>query len=238
MPISFSSPPETITLLVSVLLLFILGIALTFWGKKIVEAVAFVVFGFLGGLLGLWLALLIIDYFGIGGILYWVILVGLCLLGIILGAWLSKSFLYGIIVFYCALYAFYTTWMIMGGEWKLVPLVIALVVGLVVGIIVKIIIEKVFAAITAFMGATLVGYGAYLSAVYLAQRFFGKHMSGAISIHDGFSGNIILICIVIAGAIVLGILGTIFQLKGGLKMGGGKKNPPPPPPNRGKQRRR
>jgi hypothetical protein len=228
MAYSLSLPTTSMSVGIFVVLLLIIGIALTFWGKRIVEAMAFVVFGLLGGLLGLWVAMFIVDYFGIAGIFYWVILIGLCVLGIVLGAWLSKSFLYGMVVFYCATSAFYITWMMLGGEFRLVPFVIALVVGLVVGIVVYFIIEKLFAVVTAFLGASLVGYGTFIATIFIAKMYFDTHLSGGIGAHGGLTGNIILMCLIIVGIVVLGILGTMFQWKGGLSKGsGGKKKARP-----------
>ena len=228
--------PEITTLsnpsmmLLTGVLLLIIGIALTFWGKRIVEALAFIIFGVLGGILGIMLALFIIGFFGWSGNLYikWGILIVLCLAGILIGSFLSKSFLYGMIVFYCAINAFFITWAFFGFKlyWQLL---VAAVVAIVVAIVVKMLVEKLMAAVTAFLGATMVGYGAFAITLYVASRAFDKDLQG----------NLIFLGIIVVGIIILGIAGTAYQLSAaGIGAGGGGGAQPRQQPRQQPQRRR
>jgi hypothetical protein len=206
-PIISSNPAAAA---VTVLIFTAIGIAMAFWGRKILEALASIIFAFLGGVLGLmvgsFVAALTDKFFGISSIVALVIVGAFCLLGIVLGYLLGKSIMYGLIAFYCGLTAFYITWAFFGGEWALIPLVAAFVVGLVVALLVKVFIQRLMAAITAFFGAGLIGYGGYVATILAADRFFDYEFTGR--------NYLIMIGVIVGLMIVIGICGTIFQLKG------------------------
>jgi hypothetical protein len=194
--------------MVAALFFTIVGIAFCFWGRKIVETFAFIIFGIVGGILGLFIGLFLAGILGLTGMLFFVMAFGLCLLGIILGAVLSKWFLYGLIVGYCAINAFLFTLVMVYGRFgsQIIEIIIAGVVAIVVAIVLKIFIERILAAVTAFFGASLIGIAGMSVAIFVADRFADHEFKGM--------SYLILLGVVIGVVIILGIAGTVKQLSG------------------------
>jgi hypothetical protein len=201
----------------------VVGIVFCFWGKKILETFAFIIFGILGGILGLFLGLFIAGWLGLEDMVFFAVAFGVCLLGIILGVVLSKWLFYALIISYCAINAFLFTLVIVYGKYSpMVAILIAGVVAIVVAIVLKIFIEKILAAVTAFFGAALIGIAALSVTLFVAFEYFDYDFPGM--------AYFALLGAVLGVVIVLGIAGSVKQLKG--------KAAPKRQPQRGKGRRR
>ncbi len=190
-------------------LMTVVGIVFCFWGKKIVEVLAFVIFGIIFGILGLLIGLFLAGFFSLGGYLFLIVVFGLCLLGIILGAVLGKFFLRIAVVMYCAMNAFFFTMVVVStmtnNPW--IPMIAGMVAALVVAIIIKMLFDKILVAVTAFFGASLVGMAVFIVVITVAAlpsidyQFKGLYIYGLLGAALGVT-------------VVLGIAGLFKQLKG------------------------
>ena len=216
---------DNVAMVVAAAFIFtVVGIVFCFWGKKLMETFAFVIFGILGGILGLIIGLFIAGWLGLIGTIFLIVALGLCLLGIILGVVLSKWLFYALIITYCAINAFcFALVMLMGKFSMFVVVIIAGVVAIVVAIVLKMLIEKILAAVTAFFGAALVGLSIMLVTMVIAIQFFDYEFK-----MDTY--YFALLGAVLGVVIVLGIAGSVKQLKG--------KSAPKRQPQRGRGRRR
>ena len=139
------------------LLLIVLGLALTFLGKKLVKAIAFIV----GGLIGALLALMLAPLFVSPPLTYLAALIGFIVLGLIF--YLLLPFGGGVIA---GLAAFF----LLKG---LVGFLMAALIALIVLIVVIILFDKILAVGSAFAGSIVVLAGlsqlglAFLPAIQL-----------------------------------------------------------------------
>ena len=122
------------------LLLIVLGLALTFLGKKLVKAIAFIV----GGLIGALLALMLAPLFVSPPLTYLAALIGFIVLGLI--CYLLLPFGGGVIA---GLAAFF----LLKG---LVGFLMAALIALIVLIVVIILFDKILAVGSAFAGSIVV----------------------------------------------------------------------------------
>jgi hypothetical protein len=216
---------DNVAMVVAAAFIFtVVGIVFCFWGKKLMETFAFIIFGIIGGIIGLLLGLFLAGWLGLVGTVFLAVALGLCLLGIILGVVLSKWLFYALIIAYCAINAFaFALVMLMGNFSMLVTVLIAGVVAIVVAIVLKMFIEKILSAVTAFFGAALVGLSIMLATMAIAWQFFDYKFE-----MDYY--YFILLGVVLGVVIILGIAGTVKQLKG--------KAAPKRQPQKGRGRRR
>jgi len=130
---------------ISSLLLIVLGLALTFLGKKLVKAIAFIV----GGLIGALLALMISPLFLSPPFTYLAALIGFVVLGLIS---------YFLLPLGGGVIAGLATFLLLRG---VVGFLMAALIALIVLIIVVILFNKILAVGTAFAGSlvTLAGLG-------------------------------------------------------------------------------
>ena len=128
---------------ISSILLIVLGLALTFLGKKLVKAIAFIV----GGLIGALLALMIAPLFLSPPFTYLAALIGFVVLGLIS---------YFLLPFGGGVIAGLATFLLLKG---VVGLLMAALIALIVLIIVVILFNKILTVGTAFAGSlvTLAG---------------------------------------------------------------------------------
>ena len=131
--------------LVSGLILIILGLAVTFLGRKLVKVVFFLI----GGVIGALLTLLIAPMFVAPPFTYLVALLGFVVVGLIF---------YLLLPFGAGLLAGLATFLILKG---MVSLILAALLALIALIVVVVLFNKILAVITAFIGSLifLVGLG-------------------------------------------------------------------------------
>ena len=215
---------DNVAMIVAAAFIFtVVGIVFCFWGKKLLETFAFIIFGIIGGILGLLIGLFIAGWLGLVGMVFLAVALGLCLLGIILGVVLSKWLFYALIIAYCAINTFFFTLAMVFGKFDMfVAVIIAGVAAIVVAIVLKLFIEKILSAVTAFFGAALVGLSIILVSMAIAKHFFDFEFK-----MDYY--YFALLGIAIGVIIILGIAGSIKQLKG-------KSAPKKQQPQRGRSR--
>ena len=170
---------------ISFIILLVVGLALTFYGRAILKSVAFLIGAIIGASLAYNVAVIIgpqlEEYIALG---YCLIIA--VLLGAIIGGYLGMAFLKWMIALF------------MGGVGYMVAAVffgegiIALIAGIVVFAIILIMFDKFLSVVTALFGAFLVG----IAVMYLTSPYLG----GLISL---------ILFVVIAGA--LAYYGATYQ---------------------------
>jgi len=131
--------------LVQGLILIVLGLAITFLGRKLVKIVFFLV----GGVIGAILAFMIAPLFVAPPFTYLVAILGFIVVGLIF---------YLLLPFGAGLLAGLATFLILKG---MVSLILAALLALIVLIVVVVLFNKILAVVTAFIGSLifLVGLG-------------------------------------------------------------------------------
>jgi hypothetical protein len=138
---------------IAVIIFIILGIILAFFGRKIMETIAFIIGALLGAAIALWLApelheRFLSDYLSANMCL----LIGV-IIGALIGGYLGRSLMYGMISFMVAS-------MISGAVYILTSdPIVTLITFFVTLIIMHFLVRKFLAVITAFLGGCLVGAG-------------------------------------------------------------------------------
>lgn len=140
---------------VALLIMIILGLVLAFFGKRILETIAFIIGALIGAALGLYLApqthSYVVQY--IESLTIWTII--LVVIGSLIGGYLGQSLMYGMISMMvagiCASVAFLIT----------NNALITLIVFFIVLVIMWFLVEKFLAAMTALLGGCLVGFAVW-----------------------------------------------------------------------------
>jgi hypothetical protein len=169
-------------------ILLILGIALCFFGKRILETVAFLIGAIAGAALAMVLAPNLHQFVDQYLNAEQCLIIGI-IIGAIIGGYLGKRLMYGMISFLVATTVSYTVNILTGDPfYTLVAFFITLV-------IMWFLVEKFLAVITAFLGASMVGSVA---------------MSGLLMfIDDPFIGFIVFLLVTAA----LTVFGARYQLE-------------------------
>lgn len=196
--------------LIFILLFAVVGVAFCFFGRKLVEALSYVIFAFLGGVLGLMLGMFlagIISSVTEDIVVYWIVVAVCCLGGIILFAVLHKRFLYGLMgVFAGTVVGFFVYAVIFEAVNDVVYMVISFAVGFGVFFLVLKFGEKVLSFVTAFLGAMMISYAIYFIILFVAKGFFDYTFDGY---YDwGLKGA------AVALIMIFGIAGAVKQLEG------------------------
>ena len=139
---------------VAILIMIILGLVLAFFGKRIMETIAFII----GALIGAALALIfapglhpyVDQYLSLE---LWILIV--VIIGALIGGYLGQSLMYGMISMMVAGVCAATALFLTGNR------LTALIVGLVTLVIMWFIVEKFLAAMTALLGGCLVGFAVF-----------------------------------------------------------------------------
>ena len=137
---------------IGIIILVLLGLALAFFGRRIMETIAFVIGAIIGAALALMYAPALYTYVEEYISLNMCIIIAV-IIGALIGGYLGKSLMYGmislLIALTCAGAVFALT-----GNW-----LTSLIVFVIVLIIMWFIVEKFLAVVTAFLGGCMVGLG-------------------------------------------------------------------------------
>ncbi len=132
------------------IIFLLLGLALAFFGKRIMETLAFVIGAIIGAAVGLWLAPRLFEYVDQYISLEICIIIAV-IIGALIGGYLGKSLMYGMISFFVAITIAGVILMLTNDG------LIALITFFVVLVIMWFIVEKFLAVMTAFLGGCMVG---------------------------------------------------------------------------------
>jgi hypothetical protein len=138
---------------VSIVIFLLIGLVVAFFGKRIMETIAFII----GAMVGASLAMMIMRYEGVQNIIAEnnfdpnVCLIIGVIVGALIGGFLGRSFMYGLISMIVASSISYIALVLTGNE------VLSLIVFFVALVIMWFVVEKFLAIITAFMGGCMVG---------------------------------------------------------------------------------
>lgn len=174
---------------VPLLILLIVGLALTFYGRRVLKTIAFII----GAVIGASLAYVIAVEIGPRVEEY--LSLQLCIiiavvLGAIIGGYLGMAFLKGMIAMFMGFIGYSIATLIFTDE-SFIPIVI----GIVVFVIIWLLIDKFLSIITAIFGAWLVGIA----------------ISGFIVAYDSDLKMVAFIVFIVC-AVVLAAIGARFQL--------------------------
>ncbi len=135
-------------------ILILLGLVLAFFGKRIMETLAFIIGAIIGALLALWLAPIIYPYVKEYISLNLCIIIAV-IIGALIGGFLGKSLMYGMIsLFVAGTISGVVLLLTDNGLIALITFFIALV-------IMWFIVEKFLAVMTAFLGGCMVGFAIF-----------------------------------------------------------------------------
>jgi hypothetical protein len=143
---------------IGLVIFLILGILVAFFGKRIMETIAFVI----GAMVGASLALMVVQYEGVQTLITDnnldpnICLVIAVIVGALIGGFLGRSFMYGLISMIVASTVSYVAFVLTGNE------ILSLIVFFVALVIMWFVVEKFLMVITAFMGACMVGLSVML----------------------------------------------------------------------------
>jgi hypothetical protein len=150
---------------IGILILLVLGLALCFFGKRILETIAFVIGAIAGAALALVLAprlyQFVEEYLTLNQCLIIAVIVGA-----LIGGYLGKRLMYGMISLLVASTCSYAANVLTGDA------MITLITFFVVLVIMWFLVEKFLAVITAFLGASMVGTSAMYGILFLFDMPF------------------------------------------------------------------
>ena len=172
---------------IALIVLLLLGLVLTFFGRKIMETFAFIIGAIAGAMLALWLAPLLVDYVVSDPNQQNICIIIAVIVGAIIGGFLGRSLMYGMISFLVATIISGIVFAITFNE------VFALIAFFITLIIMWFLVQKFLAVMTAFLGGCMVG----LIVMYLTSSF----------------GPGISLIIFVLIAALLTIAGARYQLK-------------------------
>ncbi|WP_455391560.1 hypothetical protein [[Eubacterium] cellulosolvens] len=172
---------------IALLILILLGLALAFFGKRIMETMAFIIGAILGVAIALWLApSLYARYFSTYTSAE-VCLIIAVIVGALIGGFLGRSLMYGMISFFVASIFSATAYYLTGNY------LVSLITFFVVLIIMWFLVEKFLAVMTALLGGCMVG-------------------AGVMMLTTGSLGGLSIILFIIIAAL-LTVFGARYQLQ-------------------------
>ena len=145
---------------ISLLILILLGLAIAFFGKRIMETMAFIIGAILGVAIALWLAPNLYEQFFSDYTSAEVCLIIGVIIGALIGGFLGRSLMYGMISFFVASIFSATAYYLSGGNYM-----VSLITFFIVLIIMWFLVEKFLAVMTALLGGCMVGAGVMLLTV-------------------------------------------------------------------------
>ena len=137
---------------IAVIIFIILGIILAFFGRKIMETIAFVIGAILGAAIALWLAPELHQYVSEYLSADMCLLIGV-IIGALIGGFLGRSLMYGMISFMVASMVSGAVYLLTGDP------IVTFITFIIALIIMHFLVRKFLAVITAFLGGCLVGAG-------------------------------------------------------------------------------
>jgi len=137
---------------ISLLILILLGLAIAFFGKRIMETMAFIIGAILGVAIALWLAPNLYEQFFSDYTSAEVCLIIGVIIGALIGGFLGRSLMYGMISFFVASIFSGIAYSLSNENY-----IVTIIVFIVVLVIMWFVVEKFLAVITAFLGACMVG---------------------------------------------------------------------------------
>jgi hypothetical protein len=171
---------------ISIIILIILGLALAFLGKRILETFAFLIGAIAGAALALMIAPYVYDYVS-DSISENVCILIAVIVGALIGGFLGRALMYGLISFLVASIVSYIVFSLTGNP------VLTLISFFITLIIMWFMVEKFLAVVTALLGGCMVGVGV----MFVAQGALGPLS--------------LIVFIIIAGALTF--FGARYQLE-------------------------
>jgi hypothetical protein len=150
---------------IGIIILLVLGIALCFFGRRILETIAFVIGAIAGAALAMVLAPRLYPYVEEYLSLDMCIIIGV-ILGALIGGYLGKRLMYGMISLFVASTCSYAVNVLTDDP------MFTLITFFVVLVIMWFLVEKFLAVVTAFLGASMVGSVAMYGLLLVADMPF------------------------------------------------------------------